>query len=134
MSLFPPPTTQQARIIWVAATAFAVTIFLAIVGLLCWAMAWVVAKLSTVLLPLAIAGILAYLLDPLVYLFERRGIPRKRAIALVFLIGIALIVVVIGAILPRVFFEIRELIERLPGYSSQVADKSQAWVQNWVQN
>jgi predicted PurR-regulated permease PerM len=132
--LFPPPTAQQARIIWVALTTFAVSVFLAIVGLLCWGMAWAISKLSSVLLPLAIAGVLAYLLGPLVELFQRRGIPRRRAIALVFLIGVAIIIMVIGTILPRVFFEIRELVEKLPSYSSQVADKSQVWLQKWVQN
>ena len=50
-------------------------------------------------LPLAVAGIIACLLDPLVDFFEQRlRIPRLRAILLVFFVGVATVVLMLGTL------------------------------------
>lgn len=120
--------------IWIALTALAITLFLSVLGVLCLAAAWVISKLSAVLLPLAIAGILAYLLDPLVHFFEGRGVPRQRAIFLVFLIGVALVLGAAATVLPRMFFEVRELVDQLPSYAGKLTDRFQEWLQTSVRN
>jgi len=85
---FPPPTEQQARLLWSALAALAIGLLLAMVGLRVWGGFWVITRLSSVLLPLAIAGILAYLLDPVVDFLENRRIPRTRAILMVFFMAV----------------------------------------------
>jgi predicted PurR-regulated permease PerM len=67
--------------------------------------------------PLAIAGIIAYLLDPLVDFFERRKIPRHRAIVLVFIIAAGIVLGIGVSVVPRLVFETRELASRVPGYA-----------------
>jgi predicted PurR-regulated permease PerM len=129
-----PPTTQQAKVIWIAVTGLAVALLLSFLGLIFWGAAWAIGKLSSVLLPLAIAGILAYLLDPLVHLFERHGVPRQRAIVLVFLIGVALVLGAAATVLPRVFFELRALVDQLPAYAGNLSDRFQGWLQNSIKN
>lgn len=53
---------------------------------------WAVAALEDVLLPVVLAILLAYLLDPFVEWLTRRGLTRPRAIAAIYLAGIALAV------------------------------------------
>lgn len=80
----PPPTEKQAKILWMAVTAVAVAVLLAIFGSVLAAIGYAANVLSPVLLPLAVAGVVAYLLDPVVDFFGRLGVPRARAILLVF--------------------------------------------------
>ena len=127
--IFPPPSAKQARIIWLGATVISLALFLAVVGLVIWGFAWVLQRLTPVLLPLAIAGIFAYLLDPLVDLFEKKGVPRARAIFLVFLIGLAILAGLVGMIVPRLVVEVKVLVEKVPDYSANITET----VQNWIQ-
>ncbi|MBI4660703.1 MAG: AI-2E family transporter [Verrucomicrobia bacterium] len=127
---FPAPTEKQARILWVAVTAFAIGILLALVGLLCWGVGWVINRLSSVLLPLAVAGIVAYLLDPLVDFFAKRGMPRGRAILWVFFLAIVLVIGVLATIVPRVVVETNGLIKSLPGYINKMRPKVEAFIKN----
>jgi predicted PurR-regulated permease PerM len=125
---FPPPTDKQARVLWNSLTALAVAILLGLIGLLFWGFALVVNRLSGVLLPLAVGGILAYLLDPVVDFLERRKVPRRRAIALVFLIALAMLLLLLGTVLPRLIFEVGELAEKIPDYASQVQGRLTEWL------
>src|SRR5689334_6408073 len=88
---FPPPTDKQARILWRAATAFAIALLVASLVLCVWGLGWLLKLLSPVLWPLAIAGVIAYLLDPVVDFLERRKVSRQRAILLVFGLGLILV-------------------------------------------
>ena len=103
---FPPPTDQQARVLWTALTALAVAVLFALIGLLFWALGQLIHALSAVLLPLAVAGIVAYLLDPIVDALERGNMPRTRAITLVYLLGSLLVLLVLSTLVPRLIFEI----------------------------
>jgi predicted PurR-regulated permease PerM len=90
----------------------------------------VVQMLSPVLWPLAVAGVLAYLLDPVVDFFERRRVPRPRAIVGVFVIALLLIGLVFGSIVPQLVTETRELAARIPHYTR----RAQGQIENWANN
>lgn len=128
------PTSKQARILWFSATLIAVGVALAFLGALVWAFGWLLHLLSPVVWPLAIAAVLAYLLDPVVDLLERKRVPRGRAILLVFLTATLLGLGVMGNILPRLIFETRDLIVRVPAYADQVQTRAQTWLEQsrWV--
>jgi predicted PurR-regulated permease PerM len=117
---FPAPSEKQARILWVSVTALAVAVVLALLGLLAWGLGWLVHVLSPILWPLAIAGILAYLLDPLVNLFTKRRVPRGVAILLVFIICVGAVLAVMANVVPRLIYETKNLVDRVPDYSLQV--------------
>jgi len=123
----PPPTDRQARILWYSLTALAVGVLLGLIGLLIWGFGFVLSKLSAVLLPLALAAIIAYLLDPLVDLFEKR-FSRTWSVALVFLFGCLLVIGLLGTVVPRLIVETEQLIHRVPEY----AQNTQARVTKWL--
>jgi predicted PurR-regulated permease PerM len=125
----PAPTQRQGQLLWTALTGLSIAILIALVGLLFWGLGWLVNRLYAVLLPLAVAGILAYLLDPVVDFLERRGVPRGRAIGLVFLLAIALVVLLLGTVVPRLVYEMGELIDRIPEYAANLRAKLSVWLQ-----
>lgn len=123
----PPPTERQARVLWFSLTALAVGVLLGLIGLLLWGFGWVLGKLSAVLLPLALAAIIAYLLSPLVDLFEKK-FSRTSSVVLVFLFGLLLVVGLLATVVPRLVIETQQLIHRIPGY----AEKAQTNVTEWL--
>ena len=97
---FPAPSEKQAKVLWLSITALAIAVFLALLALMFYGLGWLLDRLSPVLLPLAVAGILAFLLNPLVGIFENkmsakvsglfdkiRNPKRVKAIILVFIIA-----------------------------------------------
>jgi len=52
---FPPPTPEQARVIWLAVTALAGAVIVAILAGIIWGFGQVLRLLSPVLWPLAVA-------------------------------------------------------------------------------
>lgn len=124
---FPPPTEKQARILWVSMTGLALGVLLGLFGLLAWGMGWLIRLLSPILWPLAIAGIIAYLLDPMVDFFERRKVPRPRAIILVFIIVLAAVAAVLVQVVPRLVFETKRLIDEVPNYTKQAQHDLSKW-------
>ena len=78
------PTTFQKKILWRALTGIA---FFTIAGLII-ALICLTSKtldfLQPVLIPVAVAGIIAYLLDPIVAWFQKKGMNRLLAVATVF--------------------------------------------------
>src|SRR6185436_9998666 len=125
---FPSPTEKQARTIWMGLTALAVGVLLTILAGLIWGLGWLVHMLSPVLWPLAIGGILAYLLDPVVDYFERKKIPRGRAIILVFVLCVLALSAFFASIIPRVVRESGRLISEVPDYSRRL----QTDLNNWM--
>jgi len=93
MNALPSPTPKQARAIWFALTGLAVAAVIALIVAGVWGLGRVLDLLSPVLWPLAIAAVFACLLSPLVDFFERKKIPRARAIILVFVMAFALVLV-----------------------------------------
>lgn len=128
---FPPPTPHQARIIWFALTALAVSLSVAIGGAILWGLGRVVVVLSPVLWPIAVAGVIAFILDPVVEWLVRRGAPRWRAISLVFGAAAILVLGVFGSVMPRVVVEARNLVESI---ETQYAPNLKKTVQEWINN
>src|SRR5436309_7797568 len=127
---FPPPTPEQARVIWLAVTALAGAVLVGILAGVIWGFGQVLHLLSPVLWPLAVAGVLAYLLDPVVDFIERRGAPRPRAILSVFALAAMIVLALFSSVVPQVFRETRQLAEKIPSYATRVEDKVQDWINN----
>lgn len=127
MSL-PPPTERQARIIWFSLTTLAVASGLALVAGICWGLSVLIHLLSPVIWPFAVAVVLAYLLSPVVNWLEGHGLPRLRAIALVFAAAGVLALGALGSVLPRAILEARDLASQVPTFASRIQTKAQAWL------
>jgi predicted PurR-regulated permease PerM len=126
----PPPTEHQARLIWLAVSAIAITVIVAFLALLLWGTGKFLHVLSPVLWPLAVAGVLAYLLDPVVDFLEQRRVPRTRAILVVFGLAAALFLGLVGSVVPTVVNETRELTQSIPSYASRVQETVDGWMTN----
>jgi predicted PurR-regulated permease PerM len=116
----PPPTEKQARVIWFALTGLAVATVIALIVAAVWGLGRVLNLLSPVLWPLAIAAVMACLLSPVVDFFERKKIPRTRAILLVFVMAFALVLGVLANVLPQVVVETKQLAAKVPEYSERL--------------
>ena len=119
------PTEKQARVIWFALTGLAVATVIALIVATEWGLGRVLDLLSPVLWPLAIAGVVACLLSPLVDFFERRKIPRVRAIILVFIMAFAIVLAVLASVIPQVVNETAQLAEKVPEYSKNLQRRIQ---------
>lgn len=126
----PPPSARQSTVIWLAFTGLAVATILALLVGTVWGMGQVLNLLAPVLWPLAVAGVLAYLLDPVVDFFERKGVPRTRAIVLVFVMAIGLFLGLLGSVLPQVISESRDLATKVPTYAEKVWHRADDWLRN----
>src|SRR5438876_10958314 len=124
----PSPTPEQARVIWLAVTALAGAVIVALLAGVIWGFGQVLHMLSPVLWPLAVAGVFAYLLDPVVDFIERRGAPRPRAIIGVFALAAMIVLALFGSVVPQVLRETRQLAEKVPNYATFVQDKVQEWI------
>jgi len=124
----PPPSQQQARIIWAALTGLAFAIIVVLIVGLVWGLGRVLNVLSPVVWPIAVAAVLAYLLDPVVDFFERRRIPRARAIGLVFLIALFLVLGLFSSVVPRLVVETRQLVANVPTFVANIEGRAASWV------
>jgi predicted PurR-regulated permease PerM len=122
---FPSPTEGQARLIWLALTGLAIAALVAMAAGLVWGLGQVVQLLSPVLWPLAVAGVLAYLLDPVVDLLELKGLPRPRAIAVVFALALILLTAFFGSVVPHLVTETRQLAGRIPAYADALGKRAE---------
>jgi predicted PurR-regulated permease PerM len=125
----PPPTDKQARLIWAALTGLAMAVIVGLVVALVWGLGRVLHVLGPVLWPLAIAGVLAYLIDPVVDWFERRRVPRSRAVVLVFGLALLLVAGLFGSVVPQIVVEVRQLSSNIPGYAQTIGAKAKVWVE-----
>ena len=87
-------------------------VLVGLVVALIWGLAFVLRLLAPVLWPLAIAGVIAYLLDPVVDLLQRKGVPRARAILAVFALGLLVVAALFGSVVPQLVSETRQLASR----------------------
>lgn len=129
MSL-PPPTIWQARMIWLAATSFSIAVLVTLTVGLLWGLGKALHLLSPVLWPLAVAGVISYLLDPVVDYLQRKGIPRARAIIVVFATAFILTLGMVGSVVPQMVSETRDLAERIPSYAARLHSRMEQWLSN----
>ena len=120
---FPSPSEEQAKLIWTAASALAVAILLCLASLIFLGLGWVAKQLSSVLLPLAIAGIIAYLLDPVVDFFQRKGMARTWSILVVFFLAVLLQVGMVGTVVPKLLSDTRDLKAEWPVYKERLKQR-----------
>ncbi len=125
---FPPPSPKQANIIWLALTGIAIATLVLLVVALIWGAGQALQILSPVIWPLAIAGVIAYLLDPVVDKLETRGIPRTRAIIMVFACAVVLMLGLLGSVVPQIVTETRSLVQQLPDYTRKLEAKVTGWL------
>jgi predicted PurR-regulated permease PerM len=123
-----PPTEKQSRIFWFALTGLAIAAVIALVVAMFWGLARLLDLLSPVLWPLAIAAVVACLLSPLVDFFERKKIPRVRAIILVFVVAFTLFVGVLASVIPQVVVETQQLTAKVPEYSQKLQLRVSAFI------
>jgi predicted PurR-regulated permease PerM len=124
---FPPPTPQQARLIWLALTGLAIAVLVALAAALVWGLGMVLQILSPVLWPLAVAGVLACLLDPVVNFIQRKGAPRPWAIANVFGIALLVIGLFFSSVVPQLVTETRQFASRVPDYAARLEHRLDDW-------
>jgi predicted PurR-regulated permease PerM len=122
------PTESQKRIIWFALTGLAVAAVIAVMVAGIWGLSRLLDVLSPVLWPLAIAAVVACLLSPLVDFFERRKIPRVRAIIMVFVIAFALVAGILASVIPQVVVETQQLAKKVPEYSHRLQNRIQGFI------
>lgn len=78
--------------------------------------------ISTVLKPFIIAAVISYLLNPVVKVFEKKGIRRIFGVLIVYLIFIALIMILSFVLVPKLIKEISSLAVNIPEYSRQIQE------------
>jgi predicted PurR-regulated permease PerM len=124
----PPPTPRQAGVIWFSLTTFALALSLALLALLLFGLAKLIQLLSPVIWPLAIGVVIAYLLSPVVNWLSHRGIPRLRAVILVFAVGLVLLLAALGSVVPRAILEARDLASQAPEYAVRMQKRIEQWI------
>jgi len=102
------------------ATAWAVVGLSVVLSILLW-LGWLV---RVIFPPLLLAGVIVLLLNPLVVRLERRGLPRVAAVALLYLAGLALFVLMVVSIVPVV----RAQVEDFRGQWPEVRDRVEGWI------
>jgi predicted PurR-regulated permease PerM len=124
---------------WAALTGLAAAVLVALVVALVWGLGRVLHVLSPVIWPLAIAAVIAYLLDPVIDFLQRKGVPRTRAIIVVFAMSLLLIVGLAGSVVPQIVVETRDLSEKIPTYTKHLKQKAEdlatnppTWVRKYI--
>lgn len=97
------PTRFQQRTLWNAATGVSILIL----GLLAVGIIWLVGKvfgfLQPVLIPIIVAGIIAFVLDPVVRIFEKRGMSRLKSVIVVHVLMLIGLGILLAAIIPGIW-------------------------------
>lgn len=78
---------------------------------------WVLYRVRAILLPFVLGVIIAYILDPVTDQMEARGVPRTRAVGLIFLLFLLVVVLAAVVLIPAIVTEARTLIEHYNGYA-----------------
>jgi len=81
-----------------------------------------------VLAPFLLAAVIAYLLTPLVRLFERREIPRPIAILLVYIIFGIVVGIFLYLVIPALISELQAILFILPETAAAVEDFINKWL------
>jgi len=125
------PTPWQARTMWAALTFssvciigwLAINILGRIYGLLDY--------LQPLLVPVAVAAIMAYLLDPVVEWLTKRGLPRTRAVLLVFLFAVLALIGIGFWVLPQLYRQSIALATDIPKFVDNASVKGTALAQKY---
>ena len=120
------PTQFQKKILWRALTGLSIfTLGGLLVGFI-WLGSTILGYLQPVLIPLAVAGVIAYLLDPIVAWFQKKGMNRLRAVLCVFGSFVILALTFAAIIIPPIAREASNAIED----RHQIGDKITSTMRN----
>ncbi len=108
---------------WAALSAFFVVLLIVIAGVVVYVGANLISFLQPILIPVAIAIILAYLLDPLVTEFCRRGLGRTSAICLIFVMALMALVGLFWWVVPTISEQSANFARELPSYTQTARDR-----------
>lgn len=86
----------------------------AAIAMIALAAAALVFAVRGILTPFILAFVIAYLLEPVVRLMERHGVPRPYGIIIIYLVGLGLVAVGLGFFLPTALAELAGLAESVP--------------------
>nr|WP_298414212.1 AI-2E family transporter [uncultured Halomonas sp.] len=95
-------------------------------------MIWLLVLLEPILMPFFISIILAYLGDPLTDWLEAKGLSRRWAVSVVFLVLSLALVLAIVVLVPLLGRQFRQLIEALPEVFAWVQNVALPWVQSFT--
>src|SRR5947209_3222741 len=121
MSTYPTP--WQKRTMWAALSAFFVVLLVVIAAVVVYVGANLIGFLQPILIPVAIAIILAYLLDPLVTEFCRRGLSRMWSIIAIFVMALVALVGLFWWVVPTVSEQSANFARELPSYTQTARDR-----------
>lgn len=93
------------------------------------AITYFVIRVRTILTPFLFAAVIAYLVYPLVQLFEERFVPRSAAILLVYAVIGTILGVVLWIMLPQLASQIDEIIAMIPSQAERLEDFGQGALQ-----
>lgn len=77
--------------------------------------------IADIISPFAISMIIAYLFNPLIIMFQNKGIKRTYSVILLFFILFFFILIFCIVFMPRIIKEIYVLVENIPTYSMQIS-------------
>jgi predicted PurR-regulated permease PerM len=125
------PTPWQQRTMWAALTC--VSLF--VIG---WVAIYVLERVGTVLaylqpllVPVAVAAIMAYLLDPVVEWLAKRGLPRTRAVLVVFALALLGLGGILFWVLPQLYHQSIQLATDMPKWVETASVKGTALAQRY---
>jgi predicted PurR-regulated permease PerM len=123
------PTPWQRKAIWSALTALSVVAIGGVACFLIYLLAKVLGYFQPILIPFAVAGVLAYLLEPVVARMCRWGIPRTRAVALVFLAVLVAVTGIFFWVVPEVSSQSINFARNVPDITRRVKTKAVKFVE-----
>jgi len=85
--------------------------------------------LEPILAPFLLGAVIAYLGDPLVDRLERRRVPRTPAVAIVFLLYSAIMLVVTLVAVPRLLHQLDALVQKVPDIYDWLTQIAIPWIQ-----
>jgi predicted PurR-regulated permease PerM len=88
--------------------------------------------IGSILKPFLFSAVLAYILNPLVEVFERRNIKRIYSVLIVYLIFTALILLFVFILIPRLVKDIKILVVNLPYYSVHIQGRMKEFQNSYI--
>jgi len=127
---FPKP--EQLKVMWMALTALSWALIASIVVAFCWIILQAFILIYPVLFPLGVAAIAAFILDPALVWFEKRGFSRPVSMLWVLLLMVgAIALCVVFIFIPLIEQTIR-LFNELPSNIQTYASQFQGWAKQWL--
>lgn len=122
-------TSRERRFVGIVLCFAAAILFVALLGLVTWALAEVIVFFSGVIWPLAVAGILSIMLRPVVSFFEER-LRLGRTLSVLALYALVLLASGLGSFLvaPKVLAQVDDLTTSAPEWPRQIQKSLHEWL------